>query len=57
MLSVIARAEGGDSTADSVGDRYLSEHIASRHPTLAALQKKIEDVEAEMVLAVKGDWA
>lgn len=54
MLSVIARAEGGDSTADSVGDRYLSEHIASRHPALAVLQKEIDTVEAKMVEAVKG---
>ena len=54
LLSVIARAEGGESTADSVGERCLSEHITSRYPALVALQKKIEDVEKEMVQAIKG---
>jgi len=53
-LSIIARAEGGDSTADSVGDKCLSEHITSRYPALAILQKKVKDVEEEMIEAVKG---
>lgn len=52
-LSIIARAEGGDSTADSVGDRCLSEYVASRYPALTALQNKVKDVESEMVEAVK----
>ena len=54
LLSVIARAEGGESTADSVGERCLSEHITSRYPALVALQKKISEVEEEMIKAVKG---
>lgn len=49
LLSVIARAEGGDSTADSVGDRYLTEAIASKHPQLIELQKQIEEIERQMV--------
>lgn len=52
-LSVIARAEGGESTADSVGDRLLSEHITSRYPALVALQKEIDAVEEKMVEAAK----
>lgn len=52
-LSMIARAEGGDSTADSVGERLLSESITSRYPALVNLQKKIAEIELEMVEAVK----
>lgn len=53
MLSVIARAEGGDATADAVGERLLSEAVATKYPALVNLQKKIKEVEDEMVKAVK----
>lgn len=52
-LSMIARAEGGDATADSVGERLLSESITSRYPAFVNLQRKIAEIELEMVEAVK----
>lgn len=51
-LSCIAKAEGNESTADSVGERLLSEKLAKDYPALMALQKRIEEVEAEMVASV-----
>lgn len=53
-LSVIARAEGGDASADSVGERLLSGAVATWYPALVALQKEIDAVEEKMVEAVKG---
>lgn len=53
QLGAIARAEGGDATADSVADRLLSEMVATKYPALIALQKEIEAVEAKMLAAVK----
>lgn len=53
-LSMIAKAEGDESSADAVGERLLSEKLSSSYPALMALQKKIESVEEEMVEAVKG---
>lgn len=50
---MVARSEGAAVTADEVGDRLLSWALEQRYPALKALQKKIEDVEAEMVEAVK----
>lgn len=49
LLSVIARSEGGEATADSVGERCLFEYITSRYPGLTALQNKIEEIETQMV--------
>lgn len=54
MLSAVARAEGEGSSTDAVGERLLSETLATRYPALAALQKQIDDIEAQMVEAVKG---
>lgn len=51
-LSCIAKAEGNESTADSVGERLLSEKLQKDYSALMALQKKIESVEQEMVEAV-----
>jgi hypothetical protein len=53
MLSVIARAEGVDETADAVGERLLSETVENRYPALVALQKEIEVIESRMVEAIK----
>lgn len=52
-LKMIARGEGPEKTVDEVGDRLLSEKIAVDFPELAALQQKIDGIEAEMLAAVK----
>lgn len=53
-LSMIAKAEGSESTADAVGERLLSSCLATSYPALMALQKRIDDVESEMVESVRG---
>jgi hypothetical protein len=53
MLSVIARAEGGESSADAVGERLLSETLTTRYPALALIQKEIEALEEKMVESVR----
>lgn len=52
-LSMIARGEASDASADSVGERLLSETIETRYPALVALQKQIESIEEKMVESVK----
>lgn len=56
-LRVIAKSEGPETTVDEVADRLLSECISTRYPVLASLQKKVEDIESEMVEAVKSSAA
>jgi hypothetical protein len=53
LLSVIARSEGAESSADSVGDRLLSETLTSRYPGLVSLQKEIDVIEEKMVETAK----
>lgn len=50
---MIARAEGADATADSVGERLLSEAVAERYPALLAFQNQIEGIEKQMVEEVQ----
>lgn len=52
-LRVIAKSEGPETTVDEVGDRLLSEYIAMRYPALTSHQKKIEEIEAEMVREIQ----
>lgn len=52
-LRVIAKSESPETTVDEVADRLLSEYISARYPALASLQKKVEDIESEMVETVK----
>ncbi len=56
MLSIVARAEGTDCTADAVGERLLSETLTKSYPGLAALQKQIEGIEKQMIESVKGGF-
>lgn len=52
-LSIIARSEASDASADSVGERLLSETIEKSYPALVALQKQIDAIEEKMVESVK----
>lgn len=53
MLSAIARAEGGESSADSVGERLLSETLKRDYAALILIQTEIDALESRMVQAVK----
>lgn len=50
----MAKREGGESTADSVGDRVLSEYFHEKQPELVKQLKEIEKLESKLVEAVKG---
>lgn len=54
MLSVIARSEGTESSADAVGERLLLDVLSRDYPALVSLQKEIESIEEKMVESVKG---
>ncbi len=55
ILSLVARAEGPESTADAVGERLLSETLTTRYPGLAVLHKQIEGIEKQMIDAIRGN--
>lgn len=54
-LVAIAKVGGKEgSTADEIGDKILSEHLAEHYPILVQRQKEIEKLESQLTEAVKG---
>lgn len=52
QLIAIAQAFGRDVTVDEIADGMLRDAIGEKYPEVAALQKKIDAIEGEMVKAV-----
>lgn len=52
-LWIIAKGLGLEN-ADEAGERLLSDVIAEKYPALVAHQKKVKELELEMVEKMKG---
>lgn len=52
LLRLVAKARGLDN-ADAAGEELLSEALVEKYPALVAHQKRVKDMEAELLESIK----